>query len=55
MGKIFTEPKYPVVDKAPGFWQTGTFVLLEFVKHDIGSNMIFTMFQLETTPFGIGP
>lgn len=23
MGKIFTEPSYPVVDKAPGFWQTG--------------------------------
>lgn len=24
MGKIFDEPKYPVVDRAPSFWRTGT-------------------------------
>ena len=23
MGVIFTEPKYPVVNKAPAFWETG--------------------------------
>lgn len=23
MGVIFDEPKYPVIDKAPGFWKTG--------------------------------
>ena len=23
MGVIFDEPKYPVLDKAPGFWKTG--------------------------------
>ena len=24
MGIYFDEPKYPVIDKAPGFWKTGT-------------------------------
>ena len=55
MGKIFTEPKFPVVDKAPGFWQTGTFASLESVKHDLDSDIIVTIFQLETIPLGIGP
>lgn len=31
MGKIFDEPKYPVVDKAPGFWKTvGNFSLRDW-------------------------
>lgn len=24
MGKLFNDPKYQVIDKAPGFWKTGT-------------------------------
>ncbi|CAL8462245.1 g1776 [Coccomyxa elongata] len=31
MGVIFDEPKYPVIDKAPGFWQTvGNFNLTDY-------------------------
>lgn len=31
MGVIFNEPKYPVLDKAPGFWQTvGNFSLADY-------------------------
>ena len=32
MGVIFDEPKYPVIDKAPGFWQTGTLSLAVGVR-----------------------
>jgi len=31
MGVIFDEPKYPVIDKAPGFWKTvGNYSLSDY-------------------------
>ncbi|CAK0736344.1 hypothetical protein CVIRNUC_000731 [Coccomyxa viridis] len=38
MGVIFDEPKYPVIDKAPGFWKTvGNFSIGDYTTFAVTS------------------
>lgn len=47
MGVIFDEPKYPVIDKAPGFWKTGV-VSLPIAQDRFDTNLLYDNIRIRT-------